>query len=174
MNRLTLFILQIFLVAVTTLTASHWKSSTQTAGAAQAQTASAGKAAEGANTLGADQANKASNTGVAVPETPTDVTARPGLAASAPGTALTPSSGIVGDAENTLGADQANRASNTGVDVPETPTDIIARPGLAAGPGLAASAGTALIDPEGADPRSERNFSFDTEKDPTAVSSPQN
>jgi hypothetical protein len=59
MNRLTLFILQIFLVAVTTLTASHWKSSTQTAGAAQAQTASAGKAAEGANTLGADQANKA-------------------------------------------------------------------------------------------------------------------
>src|SRR6478672_7997933 len=123
MNRLTLFILQIFLVAVTTLTASHWKSSTQTAGAAQAQTASAGKAADGANTLGADQANKASNTGVAVPE---------------------------------------------------TPTDIIARPGLAAGPGLAASAGTALIDPEGADPRSERNFSFDTEKDPTAVSSPQN
>jgi hypothetical protein len=60
------------------------------------------------------------------------------------------------------------------------PTDIIARPGfaavpgLAAGPGLAASAGTAQIDPEGADPRSERNFSFDTEKDPAAVSSPQN
>jgi hypothetical protein len=108
MNRLTLFTLQLFLVAVTTLTASHWKTSSQTAGAAQEQTPGSGKVEEG---------------------------------------------------ENTLGADQANKVSNKGVDVPETQTiDTI----------------SVLIDPEGADPRSERNFSFDTEKDPAAVSGTKN
>jgi hypothetical protein len=56
--------------------------------------------------------------------------------------------------ENTRGADQANRVSNTGRDVPETPTG--------------------LVDLEGADPRSDRNFSFDTEKDPDAVSDTKN
>jgi hypothetical protein len=56
--------------------------------------------------------------------------------------------------ENTLGADQANKVSNTGVHVPGT--------------------SAALIDPEGTDPRSERNFSFDTEKDPAAVSGAKN
>ncbi len=107
MNRSTLFTLQLFLVAVTTLTASHWKASSQTAGAAQEQTASSGNVEEG---------------------------------------------------ENTLGADQANKVSNTGVDVPQTQTDIIEK----------------LIDLEGADPRLERNFSFDTEKDPAAVSGTKN
>jgi hypothetical protein len=66
--------------------------------------------------------------------------------------------------ENTLGADQANKASNTGVDVPETQTiDIITK-----------LIDTKLIDLEGADPRSERNFSFDTEKEPAAVSDTKN
>jgi hypothetical protein len=113
MNRLTLFSFQLFLVAVTTLTASHWKANSQTAGAAQGQTASSGK---------------------------------------------------VEERENTLGADQANKASNTGVDVPETQTiDIITK-----------LIDTKLIDLEGADPRSERNFSFDTEKEPAAVSDTKN
>src|SRR5262249_54431430 len=138
MNRLTLFTLQIFLVAVTTLTASHWKAGSQNAGAAQAQTAGARNVAQGENTLGADQANKTSNTGVAVPGTQTDITGRPGLAANAPGAALAPNAGTAGEAENTLGADQANKVSNTGVDVSGTQAGIIARPGFAAGPGLAA------------------------------------
>jgi hypothetical protein len=108
MNRFTLVTLQLVLVAVTTLTASHWKISSQTAGAAQEQTAGSGK---------------------------------------------------VEERENTLGADQANKVSNTGVDVPET---------------QAIEALEVRIDPEGADPRSESNFSFDTEKDPPAVSGTQN
>ena len=108
MNRLTLCTLQLFLVAGTTLTALPWKTSSQTAGAAQEQTAGSGKVEEG---------------------------------------------------ENTLGADQANKVSNTGVDVPETqPIDTRA----------------VQIDHEGADPRLESNFSFDTEKDPPAVSGTKN
>jgi hypothetical protein len=108
MTRLTLFTLQLVLVAVTTLTASPWKISSQTAGAAQEQTAGSGKVEEG---------------------------------------------------ENTRGADQANKVSNTGVDVSETqPIDAI----------------SVLIDPEGADPRSDSNFSFDTEKDPAAVTGTKN
>jgi hypothetical protein len=106
MKRLTLFTLKLSLVALTTLTASHWKASSQTAGAAQEQTAGSGKVAEG---------------------------------------------------ENTLGADQANKVSKTGVDLPEAQIDI-----------------EKLIDLEGAEPKSERNFSFDTEKDPAAFSGTKN
>ena len=110
MNR-KLFTLQLFLVSVTTLTAPHWKTSSQTASAAEAQTAGPVK---------------------------------------------------VEEVENTLGADQANRASNTGVDVTETQKIDTTRGLIDTGKGL--------IDTEGADPRSDRNFSFDTEKDPAAVS----
>jgi hypothetical protein len=177
MNRLTRMTLQIFVIAVTTLTASHWKGDSENAGAAQAQTSS-GNVAQGENTLGADQANKASNTGVAVPESQADITTRPGLAPIVPGTALAANAGTASEAENTLGADQANKVSNTGVDVSGTQAGVIARPGFAAGPDLAArpsiaaNAGETLIDLEGADPQSERNFSFDAEKDPAAASGP--
>jgi hypothetical protein len=109
MNRLTLFPLQLFLVAVMILTALHGKTSSQTAGTAQEQTAGSGK---------------------------------------------------VEERENTLGADQANKVSNTGVDISETQTTI--------------DAIAVIIDHEGADPRLERNFSFDTEKDPPAVRGTKN
>jgi hypothetical protein len=78
MNRVMLCTLQLFLVAVLTLSALHGKTSSQPAGAAQEQTAGAGKVEEGENTLGADQANKVSNTGVDVPATQTIAT-RAGL-----------------------------------------------------------------------------------------------
>jgi hypothetical protein len=56
MNRLKLFTLQLVLVSVMTLTASYWKTSSQTAGAAEDQTAGPVKVEEVENTLGADQA----------------------------------------------------------------------------------------------------------------------
>jgi CxxC motif-containing protein (DUF1111 family) len=112
MNRLKLFTLQLFLVSVMTLTASYWKTSSQTAaGAAENQTVGAVK---------------------------------------------------VEEVENTLGADQANRVSNTGVDVTETQKIDITKGQIDTGKGL--------IDMEGADPKSDKYFSFDTEKDPVAVS----
>ncbi len=51
------------------------------------------------------------------------------------------------ETENVAGADQANKVSNTGVDVTES----------------------RATDTEGSDPNSDANFSFDTEKDPAAA-----
>jgi hypothetical protein len=68
---------------------------------------------------------------------------------------VTPPSPQQGEEEqNTRGADQANKVSRTGVDVTDAPA--------------------AIIELEGVDPRSERNFSFDTEKDPAAASDTKN
>jgi hypothetical protein len=111
MNRLKVVTLQLFLVSVTILTAPHCKTSSQTASTAEDQSAGPVK---------------------------------------------------VEEVENTLGADQANKVSKTGVDVTETQKTDTTKALIDTGRGL--------IDTEGADPRSDRNHSFDTEKDPAAVS----
>jgi len=108
--------LQLFLVAVMTLTALHWEARSQTMDAAQEQAANSRKVEEEKHTLGADQANKVANTGVDVTET-------------------------------TAG--------------PEVTRQQELRQ-------------TIIIDTESSDPRSERNFSFDTEKDPAAASDTKN
>jgi hypothetical protein len=108
--------LQLFLVAVMTLTALHWEARSQTMDAAQEQAANSRKVEEEKHTLGADQANKVANTGVDVTET---------------------------TAGHEVTRQQELRQ-------------------------------TIIIDTESSDPRSERNFSFDTEKDPAAASDTKN
>ena len=70
MNRLKIFILLFFLVALTALTASHWTTSSHTSDMAGSQPTGplAAEEVQGENVEGADQANKAGNTGLDVTE----------------------------------------------------------------------------------------------------------
>jgi CxxC motif-containing protein (DUF1111 family) len=107
MKRLKTMILLLFLILLMTPVALNWTTSSQTSrqGTTNTQAATAATQATDTSTAAAD--------GIAV------------------------------------GADQANRASNTGVDVTES----------------------RAVDTEGSDPDSDTNFSFDAEKDPAGASS---